>query len=153
MHTVIRLQPESDRPLFEGAMAFARRQLRVLIERYPDFYPMYTMAGKWKHSGEAWTHWCDGFLGGMLWIVYAQLVVAGDPEARWWRDQAIQYSKPLEPRRHDRNVHDLGFIFMSTYYRWFKSTKEPGLKSVIVEAGRTMAMRFQEKGAYLRSFV
>ena len=38
-------------------MAFAKVQLRNLIEQYPDFYPMYTMNGRWKHGGEAWTHW------------------------------------------------------------------------------------------------
>jgi unsaturated chondroitin disaccharide hydrolase len=50
-------------------------------------------------------------------------------------------------------VHDLGFIFMSTYYRWYQLTKDPGLKNVVVEAGKTMALRFKEKGQYLRSFV
>lgn len=138
--------------LFEGAFRFAQRQLRALIERYPDFYPMYTAAGRWKHSGEAWTHWCDGFLPGMLWIVYARQP-AGSPESRWWREQAIRYSRPLEPRKLDRAVHDLGFVFMSTYYRWYGFTPDPTLKAVLVEAGRTMALRFQEKGRYLHSFV
>jgi unsaturated chondroitin disaccharide hydrolase len=50
-------------------------------------------------------------------------------------------------------VHDLGFIFMSTYYRWWKLTREPALQEVLVEAGRTMSLRFKEKGRYLRSFV
>ena len=35
-------------------------------------------------------------------------------------EQAIRYTKPLEPRKQDRDVHDLGFIFMSTYYRWYR---------------------------------
>ncbi|MEO7650625.1 MAG: glycoside hydrolase family 88 protein, partial [Bryobacteraceae bacterium] len=74
-------------------------------------------------------------------------------DARWWRQQAIRYSKPLEPRKLDRNVHDLGFIFMSTYYRWFRMTQDPTLKAVLIEAGNTMSLRFREKGEYLRSFV
>jgi unsaturated chondroitin disaccharide hydrolase len=113
---------------------------------------MYTAAGRWRHSGETWTHWCDGFLPGMLWMVYARQP-PGSPEARWWREQAIRYSRPLEPRKLDRTVHDLGFIFMSTYYRWYGFTPDPTLKAVLVEAGRTMALRFQDKGKYLRSFV
>ena len=80
---------------------------------------MYTMQGRWKHSGEAWTHWCDGFLPGMLWIFHSRHAPAS--ERGWWRQQAIRYSKPLEPRKHDREVHDLGFIFMSTYYRWLQA--------------------------------
>jgi unsaturated chondroitin disaccharide hydrolase len=113
---------------------------------------MYTAAGRWHHSGDAWTHWCDGFLPGMLWIVYARQT-PGSPESRWWREQAIRYSRPLEPRMLDRTVHDLGFLFMSTYHRWYGFTPDPTLKAVLVEAGRTMALRFQPKGQYLRSFV
>ncbi len=138
--------------LFDAAFRFAARQLHALIERHPDFYPMYTVAGRWYHSGETWTHWCDGFLPGMLWSVYARQS-PGTPESRWWREQAIRYSRPLEPRKSDRTVHDLGFLFMSSYHRWFGFTPDPTLKATMVEAGRTMALRFQEKGQYLRSFV
>ncbi len=149
---MIQLTSEPSKDLFEGAFRFAERQLRALIERHPDFYPMYTTSGRWKHAGEAWTHWCDGFLPGMLWIVYARQK-PGSPESRWWREQAIRYSRPLEPRKLDRTVHDLGFLFMSSYWRWFGFTPDPTLKAVLVDAGRTMALRFQEKGRYLRSFV
>ncbi len=50
----------------------------------------------------------------MLWIVYAR-EAAGSADSRWWREQAIRYSRPLEPRKLDRTVHDLGFLFMSSY--------------------------------------
>jgi unsaturated chondroitin disaccharide hydrolase len=151
MLTMIQFQAQDDRRLYEHAADFARLQLRALIERHPDFYPMYTMEGRWKHSGEAWTHWCDGFLPGMLWILHSMAPDAAD--SGWWREQAIRYSKPLEPRKLDRNVHDLGFIFMSTYYRWFELTQDPALRQVVIEAGRTMSLRFKENGEYLRSFV
>jgi unsaturated chondroitin disaccharide hydrolase len=156
MHTVIDFKPQDENRLFEHALDFARRQLRTLIERHPDFYPMYTVEGRWKHSGEAWTHWCDGFLPGMLWILYGR-ELPGSAQAVWWREQAIRYSQPLEPRKLDRNVHDLGFIFMSTYFRWYGCTDDfalkLSLKDVLLEAGRTMSLRFKEKGEYLRSFV
>jgi unsaturated chondroitin disaccharide hydrolase len=139
-------------PLFEDALRFAARQLRALIERDPDFYPMYTRGGLWKHAGEQWTHWCDGFLPGMLWIMYARQAT-GSAESRWWREQAMRYSRPLEPRKLDRDVHDLGFLFMPSFHRWHGFTPDPTLKRVVVEAGRTMALRFQDKGGYLRSFV
>jgi unsaturated chondroitin disaccharide hydrolase len=133
-------------------MEFAKGRLRDLIERYPDFYPIYTQHGRWKHSGESWTHWCDGFLPGMLWIVYAREPQSSSDRG-WWRQQAIRYSKPLDPRKHDRDVHDLGFIFMSTYYRWFRLTQDPALKASIMEAGTTLSLRFQKKGEYLCSFI
>lgn len=148
---MIHLQVEDGHSIFEHAMDFARRQVRALIETYPDFYPMYTRQGRWKHAGEAWTHWCDGFLPGMLWILAQR--ESRDADAAWWREQAIRYTRPLEPRKFDRDVHDLGFIFMSTYYRWLQATGDDALKDVLAEAGRTLSLRFKEKGEYLRSFV
>src|SRR5437016_1656703 len=129
------------------AFDFAQGQVRRLVESRPGYYPMYTVEGRWGREGELWTHWCDGFLPGMMWLFHAR---TGDP---WWRAKAEEYSRPLEPRQHDREVHDLGFIFMSTYHRWHQTTGDPALNAVLVQAGRTMALRFQERGQYLRSFV
>ncbi len=126
---------------------FAGRQLRSLIETHPDAFPMYTEGGKWKIGGESWTNWCEGFLGGQLWLLYEHTL---DP---YWRDKAEHYSRLLEPRKMDRTVHDLGFVFWSTYKRWFDLTGDPRLNAVLIEAGRTMGYRFKEKGQYLRSFL
>ena len=143
---------ESDKELFESAFRFAQKQVKRLIETYPDFYPMYTVSGAWKHAGPAWTHWCDGFLPGMMWLFVRHLGSA-DAESEYWTEQAIRYSKPLEPRKNDRDVHDLGFIFFSTYYRWYRMTRDPAIREVVIQAGRTLAKRFNENGQYLRSFV
>jgi len=57
----------SDLPTqYHQALEFAARQLRHLVEAHPDYFPMYTSSGKWWHGGEAWTNWCEGFLGGQL---------------------------------------------------------------------------------------
>jgi unsaturated chondroitin disaccharide hydrolase len=143
---------ETDRELLEGAFRFAQKQVRRLIERDPDYYPMYTVNGKWKHKGKAWTNWCDGFLPGMMWIFERRGPESND-SAKYWLEQAIRYTKPLEQRKKDRDTHDLGFIFMSTYYRWHNLKREPAVKDILIEAGRTLALRFQEKGQYLSSFV
>ena len=65
---MIHFELESDRALLTEAMRFAQRQVKQLASKHPDFYPMYTMDGKWKHEGPKWTHWCDGFLPGMMWV-------------------------------------------------------------------------------------
>ena len=132
---------------YTAALQFAERQVKHLIETHPDFFPMYTVRGKWKHGGEKWTHWTDGFLGGMMWQFHLR---SGE---LWWREKAEGYSKLLEHRQHDRNVHDLGFIFLSTYLPWYELTGDKHLHDVLIQAGRTLAMRFKEKGQYLRSFV
>jgi len=134
-------------PKLQSALDFAGHQVRATVERSPGFYPMYTRDGKWRHDGEAWTHWCDGFLPGMMWLIYRR---TEDP---WFREQAERYSKPLEPRQHDRDVHDLGFVFMSTTHHWYRLTRDPKLRDVMIQAGRTMGLRFREKGKYLCSFI
>lgn len=149
---MIQFEPESDRALFQHALEFSKKQVRNLVEKHPDFYPMYTKEGKWKHDGPAWTHWCDGFFPGMMWV-FRRHCEEGSPEQKYWQEQAIRYTTPLEPRKMDRDVHDLGFIFLSTYFRWYKLTRDPQLNEVIIQAGKTMALRFREKGQYLRSFV
>ncbi len=149
---MIRFEQENDSSIFDATLRFAERQVRRLIEAFPDFYPMYTKEGRWKHDLPAWTHWCDGFLPGMMWIFQSRKEPES-AEANWWKEQAIRYSKPLEPRQFDRDVHDLGFIFMSTYHRWHKLTGDAALRDVLIQAGKTMGLRFREKGEYLRSFV
>ena len=63
---------------------------------------MYTVGGRWNREGELWTHWCEGFYPGIFWLLHQH---TGDPE---WRRRAEEYSRRLEPRKHDRAVHDLG---------------------------------------------
>jgi unsaturated chondroitin disaccharide hydrolase len=137
---------ETDRRLYAGALEFAGRQVRALIASAPDFYPMYTHQGRWRHNLSAWTNWCDGFLPGIMWILRAR----GDES---WEAPAINYSRKLEHRQFDRDVHDLGFIFNSTYLRWYQLTGDAALNGVLIQAGRTLALRFKQKGEYLRSFV
>lgn len=131
----------------ERTVDFAAVQLRNLIEAHPDHFPMYTQNGKWMHSGEAWTNWCEGFLGGQLWLVYQ---ATGD---EYFREKAEHYSRLLEHRKTDLNVHDLGFLFFSTWKRWYDLTGEEDKNAVVIEAGQTLAKRFKDKGEYLRSFV
>ena len=149
---MIQFGPEVDRGLLEQTLGFAERQVTRLIEKNPGYYPVYTKKGKWKHEGPAWTHWCDGFLPGLMWIFHRRAAESGAAQ-NFWMEKAIEYTRPLEPRQFDRDVHDLGFIFLSSYYRWYQVSKDPKLNDVLVQAGRTLSQRFVEKGQYLRSFV
>jgi unsaturated chondroitin disaccharide hydrolase len=131
----------------ERAVSFAADQVRSSVARAPDFFPMYTQNGRWRHEGESWTDWCAGFFAGMMWLLAEHF---GDQD---WRRQAEHYSSLLEPKQHDRNVHDLGFIFLNTYLPWYRMTGEPRFNEVLITAGRTLALRFNQAGRYLRSFV
>jgi unsaturated chondroitin disaccharide hydrolase len=133
-------------PLLHDAIAIAADRCERILADHPGYSPMYTVGGKWDREGERWTHWCEGFFPGILWLLHSHT-----GETRF-RIAAEQYSRLLEPRRHDRTVHDLGFLFFSTYLRWWHLTGEASLRDVLIDAGRTLAMR-QQKGGYLASFV
>ena len=135
------------KPRLQRAFDFAANQVRATVLRDPDFFPIYTSGGRWRHPGESWTEWCAGFHAGMMWLVAER---TGDA---WWRETAQHYSQLLEPRQHDRDVHDLGFIFLNTYLPWYRATGDERLRQVLITAGKTLALRFNPRGAYLRSFV
>ncbi|MDF2758484.1 MAG: glycosyl hydrolase, family 88 [Thermomicrobiales bacterium] len=129
------------------ALEFAQAQVRALISNHPDYFPLYTENGKWQHGREAWTNWCEGFLGGMMWIF------ATRSDDQYWRQRAEHYSLLIEERQHDTSVHDLGFVFWPTWKRWFDWTGDEALETRVIQAGRTMGLRFNANGKYLRSFV
>lgn len=130
----------------ENALKFAGAQAHHILTAYPNYLPMYTVGGRWGREPERWTHWCEGFFPGILWLLYKHT------RDERWRPWAERYTRTLEPRKHDRNVHDLGFLFFSTYLRWYRLTDDPALREVLIEAGRTLALR-RQKGGYLASFI
>jgi unsaturated chondroitin disaccharide hydrolase len=134
-------------PSFEVAWETAAEKVRALVERHPDRFPLYTVGGRWALDAEAWTNWCEGFLGGQLWLL------AEHTRDAWFRERAEHYSRLIEPRKDDRGVHDLGFLFWPTWRRWHEATGDDALDDVVVHAGRTLALRFNERGRYLRSFL
>jgi unsaturated chondroitin disaccharide hydrolase len=138
--------PETRLTLFQSALDFVAGQVRHILDAYPGYYPMYTVGGRWNREQEHWTHWHEGFFPGILWLLHRY---TGAPQ---WRRWAEAYTRPLEPRKHDRTVHDLGFLFFSTYLRWYHLTGDPELRDVLIEAGRTLALR-RQKGGYLASFL
>src|SRR2546425_4588525 len=133
-------------PELQRTLEFAAQQARRIVTKYPDYTPMYTVGGRWNCEGERWTPWCEGFFPGILWLLHKH---TGEAE---WRQLAERYSRPLEPRRFDRTIHDLGFLFFSTYLRWYRLTGEPALRDVLTDAGRTLALR-RQMGGYLASFI
>jgi unsaturated chondroitin disaccharide hydrolase len=138
---------EAMRPRLEGVVALADSKVRGLIERDPGYFPMYTKAGKWRHSGETWTDWCAGFLVGLQWLLYQQ---TGE---RFWREQAENHCRLIEHKKHDQTVHDLGFIFLNSYLPWYERTGDARLQEVLITAGRTLGGRYQPKGGYIASFI
>jgi unsaturated chondroitin disaccharide hydrolase len=133
--------------LYHRAFDFAAGQVRRLVERHPDCFPMYTVDGRWVHEGERWTNWCEGLLGGQLWLIYERT------RDQWWREKAEDYCRLMEHRKSDRETHDLGFLFWPTWKRWYDLTGDAAKNEVVVEAGRTLALRYRERPGYICSFI
>jgi unsaturated chondroitin disaccharide hydrolase len=134
-------------PRLQHAIEFIAMQVRSTIKRDPGYFPIYTKNGRWRHDGEGWTDWCAGFHAGMMWLLAKCSL---DPQ---WQQDAEHYSRLLESKKFDRNVHDLGFIFLNTYLPWHDLTGDAHFRDVLITAGRTLALRFNRAGRYLRSFV
>ena len=141
-------------PFQEATKAAARTALEVaagkvsrLATDYPDYFPLYTDQGRWKHGKEAWTNWCEGFLGGQMWLFYE--LGLGDE----WKARAEHYSKLVEERQYDNQVHDLGFVLCPTWKKWWELTGDDAQRQVVIQGGKTMATRFNSAGKFLRSFL
>jgi unsaturated chondroitin disaccharide hydrolase len=122
-------------------------KVRRLVTNHPDYFPLYSEQGKWKHGKESWTNWCEGFLGGQMWLL------AKHKDSTFWRERAEHYSTLLKGREFDREVHDLGFTFWPTWRPWYLQTNDKALNDVVIQAGKTMGLRFNKKAGFLRSFL
>lgn len=138
----------ADADLAERAFSVARDKLERLVTAHPGRVPVHTVGGRWHLDGDAWAPmWTAGFLSGMLWLLAER---TGDP---WWREQAERYSRDLEPRRFDPGTHDIGFLFTPSWGRWRQVEDSPDVRRVLVDAGRTMAARYNPNGRYLSTWV
>ena len=131
----------------QAALEVAASKVRRLSDAHPDYFPLYTHRGQWRHGKDSWTNWCEGFLGGQMWIF------AEHDIGRGWRERAEHYSRLVENRQFDRDVHDLGFVLAPTWKKWWELDGDAATKEVALQGGRTLAMRFNDKGRYLRSFL
>jgi unsaturated chondroitin disaccharide hydrolase len=149
-----RVKERRSLPFQEATKAAARTALEVaawkvlrLATDYPGYFPLYTDHGHWKHGREAWTNWCEGFLGGQMWLFY-ELGLGSH-----WKARAEHYSRLVEERQYDDQVHDLGFVLCPTWKKWWELTGDDTRRQVIIQGGKTMATRFNSKGTFLRSFL
>ncbi|HSE37526.1 MAG TPA: glycoside hydrolase family 88 protein [Blastocatellia bacterium] len=115
--------------------------------------PIHTRNGVWHRPEFIWTDWCPGFYAGLMWLAFER---TGEQK---WREAAEQYTRALEPRKFDRDVHDLGFIFMSTVDRWYRLLGEGDptrqwLRDILVTAGTVQSFRWKDTGEdhYIYSF-
>jgi len=139
----------------QRAFQFGVGQLENMLVKWPANQPapIHTRNGIWHRPEFMWTDWCPGFYAGMMWLAFEE---TGETK---WRQVAEQYTRALEPRKFDRDVHDLGFIFMSTVDRWYRLVDDDDptrqwLGDILVTAGTVQSFRWKEIGDdhYIYSF-
>lgn len=141
-------QTTFQRDAIGDVLTIARRKVEQLVSGHPGQMPTYTENGRWYFDDDSWAPmWSGGFLAGMLWI-FAE--IDGDPR---WREQAESYSRLLEPRKTDGGTHDLGFLFMPSWGRWHALAPTDQTRDVLIQAGRTLAARFNPHGRYIATWV
>ena len=140
---------------FERAFQFGSSQLEKMLSKWPanEPAPIYTENGAWTRPAYIWTDWCPGFYAGMMWLAFER---TGETK---WKQAAGRYTRALEHRKFDREVHDLGFIFMSTVDRWYRllEDNDPAkqrLKDILITAGTVQSFRWKDTGEdhYIYSF-
>ena len=143
------------RSSLDRAFQFGVSQLEKMLPKWPSNkpVPIYTENGIWTRPQYMWTDWCPGFYAGMMWLAFEYT-----GEAKW-REAAEKYTRALEPRKFDRDVHDLGFIFMPTADRWYRLLPEEDptrrwLADMLITAGTVQSARWKETGEdhYVYSF-
>lgn len=143
------------RARLERAFRFGVSQLERMLLKWPANQPapIYTRNGVWHRPEFIWTDWCPGFYAGMMWLAFER---TGETK---WKEAAEQYTRALEPRKFDRDVHDLGFIFMPTVDRWYWLLEEGDpikerLADILITAATVQSFRWKDTGEdhYIYSF-
>ena len=93
-----------------AALDVAAGKVSRLVTDYPDYFPLYTDHGRWKHGKEAWTNCARA-----SWAARCGCSTSCDE----WQARAEHYSKLVEERQYDDQVHDLGFVLCPTWKKWW----------------------------------
>lgn len=90
--------------------------------------------------------WTSGFFPGSLWYAYE---MTGDKELK---EQAIRYTNMLNPIRHYKDNHDIGFMMNCSYGNALRLAPNDSILNVLVETADNLCIRFNEQIGCIRSW-
>lgn len=90
--------------------------------------------------------WTSGFFPGSLWYAYE---LTGDQELK---AQAIKYTNLLNPIRHYKDNHDIGFMMNCSYGNALRLAPNDTIQAVLVETADNLYGRFNEQIGCIRSW-
>lgn len=114
----------------------------IPADRMPQNFDIKT--GKMVTSNTKW--WCAGFFPGTLWYLYEHS-----------RDAAIlkiaeQRLLQMEPEKHYKGNHDLGFMMYCSFGNAYRITGNPSYRKTIDTAAMSLATRFRPKIQSIQSW-
>lgn len=128
---------------YQDMLAYAFERTRSNLAQLSSF-PEVAKNGRWQcvDSGG----WVGGHWVGLLWLAYAH---SGD---HTFEAAARGWAQRLAPRQFDTGTHDLGFLFELSHLLGAQLTGDPTLKQPAMQAAKTLTVRFNEKGKFLRAW-
>lgn len=124
------------------AAAQYERMLLQLVNR-PGF-PRTWENGKLTLANRS--DWTSGFFGGALWLLFE---ATGDSK---WREAAHAFTAPLEPAKHERGTHDIGFILYCSFGNGWRLTQDPAYREVLLAGARSLGTRFNPTVGCIKSW-
>ena len=90
--------------------------------------------------------WTSGFYPGSLWYLYE---LTGDEELK---EQAIKFTNLLNPVRHYKDTHDLGFMINCSYGNALRLAPNDTIMNVLIETANNLCERFDARIGCIRSW-
>ncbi len=141
----IPLTAQSMAKLIDQQMKLANEQYKILAKNVPnDRMPKYLKDNIVQTSDTKW--WCSGFFPGSLIYLY-----------EYTKDQDIKKEidkrlKLLEPEKHFKGNHDLGFMMYCSFGNAYRVFKDPKYKFTIDTAAMSLATRYNKDLKVIKSW-
>jgi rhamnogalacturonyl hydrolase YesR len=131
--------------LIDKQMKLANEQYKILAKNVPsDRMPKSLKDGVVQTSDTKW--WCSGFFPGSLIYIYEY---TKDQEIKAELDKRLQL---LEPEKHFKGNHDLGFMMYCSFGNAYRVFKKPEYKYTIDTAAMSLATRYNPDIKVIKSW-
>lgn len=134
----------------KNAISIIGEQLEESVEKYNLIKddklvsPRTSINGKVKMVPSS--DWTSGFFSGELWMMYE---FTGDV---FWKENALEFTLPLEQEKFNGETHDMGFKMYCSFGKAYELIKNPEYKEILIQAAKTLAMRYNANVGCIRSW-
>jgi hypothetical protein len=132
----------------DKSLAVSAKQYRLMAEKLKSQAGLlpksFDKNGKFITSDAKW--WCSGFFPGTLWYFYEY------NKSNVLKADAELYSERIKGEQFTTDNHDIGFIIYCSYGNAYRLDPKPEYKTIVVNAAKSLATRFNPKVGLIRSW-